>query len=111
MKVKRKFIYVRNKNHKTKEMLEKFPEATLTLTTYAMRWVLLLILIYIIISSLVLFFTESFSFLTQIVTLSIGGFFGFFMGYFGWMFAQQITEWISGREEQETFFRTRRKKK
>lgn len=88
---------MRDKNKKAKDILEKVPYKTLTLTTYALRWVLLLVLVYIVISTMVLFFTGGADFLRQIVTWSIGGFFGFFMGYFGWMFAQHMLDWLSAR--------------
>ena len=65
---------------------------------YALRWIFLIILIYVIVSMFILAFTQGLGFLSQIVTLSIGGFFGFFMGYFGWMFAHQLMKWINGRE-------------
>lgn len=59
------------------------------------------------ISMIVMLFTQSYQFLQQIVTLSIGGFFGFFMGYFGWLFAQQIMAWA---QQIKTLLGGRRKK-
>ena len=87
-----------------KHIFFEIPTKTITITMYAIRWFLFLILIYIVISVGMMFFTQSFEFLKQIVTLSLGGFFGFFMGYFGWLLAQQITMWLSGKKKEKEFF-------
>ncbi len=94
---------VRSSNPVYKEFMEYLPTKTVAVTIYALRWVLFLVLVYIILSTTVMLFTESYAFLQQIVTLSIGGFFGFFMGYFGWLFAQQITSWLGGKKEKDLF--------
>lgn len=87
-----------------KDFICKIPMRTIAITMYALRWFLFLILVYIIISVTVMLLTESYTFLQQIVTLSIGGFFGFFMGYFGWLFAHQITTWLSGKKREKDIF-------
>ena len=84
-----------------KDIFCEIPTKTLTVTMYAVRWFLFLILVYVIISVTTMFFTKSYEFLQQIVTLSLGGFFGFFMGYFGWLFAHQITTWLSGKRREK----------
>lgn len=86
------------------DFLYKIPTKTLAITTYAVRWLLFLILVYVIISVSVMFFTKSYEFLQQIVTLSLGGFFGFFMGYFGWFFAHQLTTWLKGKKKEKEIF-------
>ncbi len=78
------------------------PTKTFVIASHAFRLLLLIILVYIVTSTLIMFFTESFSFLKQVVTLSIGGFFGFFMGYFGWIFADKLAKWLSGKEEEKS---------
>ncbi|HEC81323.1 MAG TPA: hypothetical protein ENI42_02700 [Thermoplasmatales archaeon] len=83
--------------------VDELPTKTLAVTMYALRWILFFVLVYIVISTTVMFFTESYSFLQQIVTLSIGGFFGFFMGYFGWVFAHHITTWLTGKGKEDVF--------
>ncbi|MCD6236429.1 MAG: hypothetical protein J7K13_00550 [Thermoplasmata archaeon] len=83
--------------------IEQIPLKTFTFAAYALRWILLMVLVYIITSTTLMLFTQSYSFLQQIVTLSIGGFFGFFMGYFGWIFAHELTQWISGKKKDEFF--------
>jgi hypothetical protein len=83
--------------------IEQIPLKTFTFAAYALRWILLVVLVYILTSTALMLFTQSYSFLQQIVTLSIGGFFGFFMGYFGWIFAHELTQWISGKKRDEFF--------
>lgn len=61
---------------------------------------MVLILVYIVAGMVVLLITEGGEFLKQIVTLSIGGFFGFFLGYFGWVFAESIMESFNKRMER-----------
>ncbi|RLF54064.1 MAG: hypothetical protein DRN13_03235 [Thermoplasmata archaeon] len=99
--VKVRFKLDRNRS---KDILYRLPIKTFTITVYAFRWFLFLILVYVLISLTVMFFTESYEFLRQIVTLSLGGFFGFFMGYFGWLFAHQVVVWLSGKKKEEEFF-------
>jgi len=101
---KRVYYVSTSKDGFYKGFVEELPTKTLAVTMYALRWILFLVLVYIVISTTVMFFTESYSFLQQIVTLSIGGFFGFFMGYFGWIFAHHITTWLSGKSEEENVF-------
>ena len=103
----RKPVRIRIKTNKnlSRNIFCEIPTKTLTITIYAIRWLLLLILIYIVISVTAMFFTKSYEFLQQIVTLSLGGFFGFFMGYFGWLFAHQITVWLSGKKKEKDIFR------
>ncbi|HDO19457.1 MAG TPA: hypothetical protein ENG74_01890 [Thermoplasmatales archaeon] len=103
-KPKRIRFATRNNRH-YREIVSCIPTKTLALTIYAFRWFLFLILVYIVISVTVMLFTQSYNFLQQIVTLSIGGFFGFFMGYFGWLFAHQITTWLSGKKKEKDMFK------
>ena len=77
--------------------LEQIPFATMRVTIHAMRWIFLLIFIYITVSIVLLIVQGGNEFITSIVVYSVTGFFTFFMGYFGWMFAQSIIELISGK--------------
>jgi len=85
---------------KTRERVKSFPHVTIKVTLYALRWIFLLILIYVIISIIMLIYYERYGFLAQIVSMSVGGFFAFFTGYFGWMFAQSIMEWLVRKKEK-----------
>jgi hypothetical protein len=70
-------------------------------TIYALRWIFLLIFLFIIIGIFVLFLTGGQNYLQVILGYSITGFFTFFMGYFGWILAQGIIEMITGKEPRE----------
>ena len=70
-------------------------------TIYALRWIFLLIFLFIIIGIFVLFLTGGQNYLQVILGYSITGFFTFFMGYFGWILAQGIIEMITGKEPKE----------
>jgi len=97
-------ISFKSDGKKISGILYKIPTKTLMITTYAVRWILFLILVYVIISVSIMFFTQSYEFLQQIVTLSLGGFFGFFMGYFGWLFAHQLVTWLKGKKREKELF-------
>ena len=68
------------------------PEKLKSTTYKVFKWVFALIFLYIVISIFSLFLSKRYQFIEQIVTLSIGGFFGFFMGYFGWRAGQILEE-------------------
>jgi len=81
--------------------LEEIPFKTMKVTIYALRWIFLLIFLFIIIGIFVLFLTGGQNYLQVILGYSITGFFTFFMGYFGWILAQGIIEMITGKEPKE----------
>jgi len=80
--------------------LEEIPSKTVKLTVHALRWVFLLIFLFIIIGIFVLFITGGQNYIQLILGYSITGFFTFFMGYFGWLLAQGIIEMITGNEDK-----------
>jgi hypothetical protein len=86
-----------HRNNKRKIDLEEIPFATMRVTIHALRWIFLLIFIYITVSIVLLIIQGGNEFITSIVVYSVTGFFTFFMGYFGWMFAQSIIELIGGK--------------
>lgn len=95
---------------------EELPLKTIKVTIHALRWIFLLIFLFITIGIFVLFLTGGENYVQLIIGLSITGFFTFFMGYFGWMFAQSIMELIAGKENKERsglsyYFRRKRKYK
>ena len=81
--------------------LEEIPFKTMKVTIYALRWIFLLIFLFIFVGIILLFVTGGQSYLQAIVGYSITGFFTFFMGYFGWILAQGIIEMITGKEPKE----------
>lgn len=83
--------------------VEELPFATVRITLHALRWIFCLILLYIVISIIFLIIQGGNEFVTNIVVYSITGFFTFFMGYFGWMFAKSVVEMFSGEKPQDDF--------
>lgn len=93
---------------------EDLPLKTMKVTIHALRWVFLLIFLFITIGIFVLFLTGGENYVQIILGYSIAGFFTFFMGYFGWILAQGIIEMITGKDKGEEhkisyYFRRRRK--
>ena len=80
--------------------LEDIPLKTMRVTLYALRWVFMLIFLFIIFGIMFLFLTGGQNHVQNIIGYSITGFFTFFMGYFGWILAQNIVEMMVGREEK-----------
>jgi hypothetical protein len=94
---------IRKPNHSIGQKidLEGIPFVTMRVTIHALRWIFLLIFIYITVSIVLLIIQGGNEFITSIVVYSVTGFFTFFMGYFGWMFAQSIIELIGGKKIQK----------
>lgn len=94
---------------------EEIPFKTIKITLHALKWVFLLIFLFITIGIFVLFLTGGDNYMQLILGYSIAGFFTFFMGYFGWMLAISIMEMISGKAHKNeerglTFYVSRRKR-
>jgi len=97
-----------------KIQLEDLPLKTMKVTIHALRWVFLLIFLFITIGIFALLLTGGGTYIQIILGYSITGFFTFFMGYFGWILAQGTIEMITGKEHKEEhgmFYFTRKKKK
>lgn len=80
--------------------LDELPSKTVKITIHALRWVFLLIFLFITVGIFVLFITGGQNYIQVILGYSITGFFTFFMGYFGWILAQGIIEMITGNSER-----------
>ncbi len=95
-----------NKNVKSKGSidLEEIPFATIRLTMHALRWVFLLVFLYLFVSIIIVLWQGGTESITQILVYSITGFFTFFMGYFGWEFARSVSEIMSGRQSRKDEF-------
>jgi hypothetical protein len=76
---------------------EELPFKTIKLTVHALKWIFLLIFLFITIGIFILFITGGDNYMQLILGYSIAGFFTFFMGYFGWTLAISIMELISGK--------------
>jgi hypothetical protein len=94
-------------NNLSKNFIDKkisfgeLPLKTMKVTIYALRWIFLLIFLFITIGIFVLFLTGGENYIQIILGYSIAGFFTFFMGYFGWILAQGIIDIIAGKEVKE----------
>lgn len=73
-------------------------------TIRMLKWIFLLIFIYMAVSILLLIIQGGDEQIRNIVVYSVSGFFTFFMGYFGWMFARSVTEIVSGKKLEEEKF-------
>ena len=80
--------------------LEDLPLKTMRVTIHALRWVFLLIFLFITVGIFVLFLTGGDNYIQLILGYSIAGFFTFFMGYFGWLLAQGTIEMITGKKDK-----------
>lgn len=84
--------------------IEELPFTTIRVTMHALRWIFFLIFIYITVSIVLLLIQGGNESLTNIVVYSVTGFFTFFMGYFGWMFARSVMKMVSGKEMHQDDF-------
>ena len=83
--------------------IEDLPLKTMKVTLYALRWIFMLIFLFITIGIFVLFLTGGENYIQIILGYSITGFFTFFMGYFGWVLAQSILEMIAGKTSKDEY--------
>jgi len=67
-------------------------------TMNALRWILLLILVYLAIGTVVIMVQDGTEPLKNIIIYSIMGFFTFFMGYLGWILAQDVLDIVAGKK-------------
>lgn len=79
---------------------QDLPLKTMKVTIHALRWVFLLIFLFITVGIFVLFLTGGDNYIQIILGYSIAGFFTFFMGYFGWLLAQGMIQMITGKNEK-----------
>ena len=108
-----------NQNNISKLIDKKIPFEdislkTMKVTIHALKWVFLLIFLFITVGIFVLFLTGGENYIQIILGYSIAGFFTFFMGYFGWILAQGTIEMITGKEQKEErglFYFSRKKKR
>ena len=81
----------KNYKQKAKKVVEETATKTVKATKTMVKVIFILIIIYTIIISIYLFITtDPEQFLTNIATISVGGFWAFFLGYFGWRMGQTI---------------------
>lgn len=74
------------------------PIMSLHFTMNALRWILLLIFVYLAAGTVIVMIQDGTESLKNIVIYSIMGFFTFFMGYIGWILASDVLEMVSGKK-------------
>ncbi len=84
--------------------LEALPFTTVKVTIRMLKWIFLLIFLYISVSIFILIIQGGNESIRNIIVYSISGFFTFFMGYFGWMFARNVMEIFYGKNVTEEEF-------
>jgi len=83
-----------------KKVVEKTATKTVEVTVGILKWVFILLIIYISVVTFLGYLTTGEKFLTDIATLSIGGFWGFLFGYFGWRLGQTIEDYFHKVQKQ-----------
>lgn len=63
-----------------------------------LRWILLLIFLYLAAGTVIILIQEGTELLKNIIIYSIIGFFTFFMGYIGWILARDVLEIVTGKK-------------
>ena len=80
---------------KAKKVVGETATKTVKFTMKVATLIFILIIIYTIAVTLYIFFTTGAgSFLTSIATISVGGFWAFFLGYFGWRMGQTVEVYL-----------------
>jgi hypothetical protein len=77
------------------------PFKKLHFTMNALKWILLLIVIYLVAGMVIVMIQEGTELLKNIVIYSIIGFFTFFMGCIGWILARDVLEIVSGKKNAQ----------
>ena len=76
---------------KAKKAVEKTAQTTIKFTATMVKIIFIIIIIFTIFVTLwQYFFVNREQFLSTIATVSVGGFWAFFLGYFGWRMGQTI---------------------
>lgn len=78
-----------------KTMMEKTASKTIKFTTTVVKIIFALIIAYTVIVTVLLFLkTGAEDFLTNVATISVGGFWAFFLGYFGWRMGETVEQYF-----------------
>ena len=77
------------------KLVEGTASKTVKVTLTMVKAIFFLIIIYTVIVSIYLFFASNQEqFLTNIATISVGGFWAFFLGYFGWRMGKTLEDYL-----------------
>jgi hypothetical protein len=89
---------------KAKKVAEETASKTISFTIVMVKIIFVIMVVYTAIITIVIYTSSGLNlndFLINMATVSVGGFWAFFLGYFGWRMAQTI---------EESFNRIKRKK-
>ena len=88
--------------YKAKRVLETTAFKTVKFTVTMAKIIIILMLVYTVIVTIWIFLeTGAEDFLINIATISVGGFWAFFLGYFGWRMGQTVEEYFSHIEKKK----------
>jgi hypothetical protein len=96
-----------NMNHQTRRRVKKSwrmkpiiikPLRSLRFSMNALRWIIVLIFLYLAAGTAIVMIQDGMGSLKNIVVYSIIGFFTFFMGYLGWILARDVLEMVSKKK-------------
>ena len=100
--IKKKPSMINKKNKKLD--LEELPFTTMKITIRMVKWIFVIIFLYIAVSIFFLIIQGGDEQIRNIIVYSVSGFFTFFMGYFGWMFARSVIEVVAGKKPRSDDF-------
>jgi len=96
------FISIKKPNNESKKMKMAFPidiSDLPKLGQHAIRYLTLIVMVYVFGTMLFLIYTKKGEFIDQIFTWSVVGFWSFFFGYFGTIVAQEVLETVIKRKK------------
>ena len=85
---------IKNSKQKAKKVIKQATSTTIKFYKQLLIVIFILIIVYTIIVSFFAFLEAGTNFLTNVATISVGGFWAFFLGYFGWRMGQTIEEYF-----------------
>ena len=85
---------------KAKNIIGKTASKTIHFTVKTVIVIFVLIIIYTIAVTILGFIKSGTDFLENIATISVGGFWAFFLGYFGWRLGQTIEDYLASMKKK-----------
>lgn len=86
---------------RAKHVVENTAKKTVKVTISLVKWIFVIFLAYVAIVTLWAYITTGDAFLNVIATASVGGFWAFFFGYFGWRLGQSIEDHFSNLKKKK----------
>jgi hypothetical protein len=85
---------IKNPKQKAKKVIKKATTESVKFSKQLLIIIFVIIIIYTIAISIWTLISGGRDFLTNVATLSVGGFWAFFLGYFGWRMGETIEEYF-----------------